>query len=151
MSDDDGLTWHHRRITDQLKLDSHGKDRRIGGLFAAAGNGIQVHTGPYRGRLVQQFVLLVDGIIGAASALSDDHGDTSRLGDIIQPSPGEPRPNENKTVCLSDGRLLLHSRATPRRLAAAHSRSGQSWSPLTAVEDLPDPSDNGSPLSVRLV
>jgi sialidase-1 len=45
---------------------------------------------------------------------------------------------------LADGRLLLHSRATPRRLAAFSYDGGHSWSSLVPVEDLPDPSDNGS-------
>ncbi|MGP0223347.1 sialidase family protein [Paenarthrobacter sp. NCHU4564] len=138
-SDDDGGTWQHRRLTAQLK-----RDGRITGLFAAAGQGIQIHAGPYRNRLVQQYVLLVDGRIVAASAFSDDHGETWALGSFIGPGPSGVGPNENKVVCLEDGRLLLHSRATPCRLAALSEDGGQSWSPLQPVPDLPDPSDNGS-------
>ncbi|MCD4849373.1 glycoside hydrolase [Arthrobacter sp. AK01] len=137
-SDDDGDTWQHRRLTSQLKV------RGATGLFAAAGQGIQIHAGPYRGRLVQQFVLLVDGDIMAASAFSDDHGDTWALGDLIGAGPAGIGPNENKVVCLDDGRLLLHSRATPCRLSAESEDGGQTWSPLQAIPDLPDPSDNGS-------
>ena len=125
-SDDDGDTWQHRRLTAQLK---HGA---ITGLFAAAGQGIQIHVGPYKGRLVQQFVLLVDGAIMAASAFSDDHGETWNLGDLIGPGPQGVGPNENKVVCLDDGRLLLHSRATPCRLASISEDGGQTWSPLAA-------------------
>ena len=47
-------------------------------------------------------------------------------------------------AALADGRLLLHSRATPRRLAAFSDDGGHSWSALVPVGDLPDPSDNGS-------
>lgn len=137
-SDDDGDTWQHRRLTAQLK---HGT---VTGLFAAAGQGIQIHTGPFAGRLVQQFVLLVDGAITAASAFSDDHGETWTLGELIGPGTSGVGPNENKVVCLDDGRLLLHSRATPCRLAAVSEDGGQTWSPLQPVPDLPDPSDNGS-------
>jgi len=137
-SDDDGDTWQHRRLTAQLK---HGA---VTGLFAAAGQGIQIHTGPFAGRLVQQFVLLVDGAITAASAFSDDHGETWTLGELIGPGTSGVGPNENKVVCLDDGRLLLHSRATPCRLAAVSEDGGQTWSPLQPVPDLPDPSDNGS-------
>ncbi|MGR0160277.1 sialidase family protein [Paenarthrobacter nitroguajacolicus] len=137
-SDDDGDTWQHRRLTGQLK---HGA---VTGLFAAAGQGIQIHVGPYKGRLVQQFVLLVDGAIMAASAFSDDHGDTWALGDLIGAGPAGIGPNENKVVCLGDGRLLLHSRATPCRLSAVSEDGGQTWSPLQPVPELPDPSDNGS-------
>lgn len=137
-SDDDGGTWQHRRLTAQLK------NPGITGLFAAAGQGIQIHTGPFAGRLVQQYVLLVDGSIMAASAFSDDHGETWQLGELIGPGTSGVGPNENKVVCLDDGRLLLHSRATPCRLSAVSEDGGQTWSPLQPVPDLPDPSDNGS-------
>ncbi|WP_024818193.1 sialidase family protein [Arthrobacter sp. 31Y] len=137
-SDDDGDTWQHRRLTGQLKHSA------ITGLFAAAGQGIQIHVGPYKGRLVQQFVLLVDGAIMAASAFSDDHGETWNLGDLIGAGPDGIGPNENKVVCLDDGRLLLHSRATPCRLSSVSEDGGQTWSPLRPIPELPDPSDNGS-------
>lgn len=149
-SDDDGVTWQHRRLTDQLKLGSAAgaragaRDRGITGIFAAAGQGIQLHTGPFAGRLVQQFVVLVDGEIMAASAYSDDHGENWTLGSLIGKGPDGVGPNENKVACLDDGRLLLHSRATPRRLAAISRDGGETWSQLEPVEDLPDPSDNGS-------
>jgi sialidase-1 len=143
-SDDDGLTWQFRRLTRELKLGPDGTDRGVTGLFAAAGNGIQVHTGRFRGRLVQQLVLLVDGEIRAASALSDDHGETWRVGEFVPPGPNSLSPNENKVACLSDGRLLLHSRGTPHRLEAWSEDGGLTWSPLRPVTELPDPSDNGS-------
>ncbi|MDI2034799.1 sialidase family protein [Paenarthrobacter nitroguajacolicus] len=139
-SDDDGDTWQHRRLTAQLKLAHPG----ITGLFAAAGQGIQIHTGTFAGRLVQQYVLLVGGSIMAASAFSDDHGDTWTLGSLIGPDPSGVAPNENKVVCLDDGRLLMHSRATPLRMSAISEDGGQTWGPLQPVPDLPDPSDNGS-------
>lgn len=142
-SDDDGVTWRHRRLTAELKGSTPaGGD--ITGMFAAAGQGIQVHAGPYRGRLVQQFVLLSGGTIMAASAYSDDHGDSWRFGELIGAETHGAAPNENKVAALADGNLLLHSRATPRRLTAASRDGGQSWSALVPVEDLPDPSDNGS-------
>ncbi len=141
ISDDDGLTWQHRRITGQLKEHAAAG---ITGIFAASGQGVQVHAGPFRGRLVQQFVVLVRGGIMAASAYSDDHGDTWTLGELIGPGPDGQGPNENKVAVLADGQLLLHSRATPRRLAAVSTDGGHSWGPLRPVEDLPDPSDNGS-------
>ncbi|MBG0740160.1 exo-alpha-sialidase [Paeniglutamicibacter antarcticus] len=141
-SDDDGVSWQHRRITDQLKRDA------ITGIFAASGQGIQLHAGPYRGRLIQQFVVLVTeekaagntaGKILAASAYSDDHGGTWTLGEFIGPGT-----NENKTVGLSDGHVLLHSRATPNRLTAISTDGGHSYSLPRPHPDLPDPSDNGS-------
>ncbi len=132
-SDDDGETWQHRRITDQLKRDP------ITGIFAAAGQGIQLHTGPYRGRLIQQFVVLADGEILAASAYSDDHGEIWTLGEFVGPDT-----NENKVVGLADGRVLLHSRSTPYRLTASSIDGGHSYSAPRPHPQLPDPSDNGS-------
>lgn len=132
-SDDDGATWQHRRITPQLKRPG------ITGLFAAAGQGMQIHAGSYAGRLVQQFVLLDDGEITAASAWSDDHGETWRLGAAVGPGT-----NENKAVARDDGTLLLHSRATPRRLTAVSRDGGETWSAPRPDDALADPSDNGS-------
>ncbi|MDQ6738878.1 MAG: glycoside hydrolase, partial [Actinomycetota bacterium] len=132
-SDDDGDSWQHRRITGQLKRD------RITGIFAAAGQGIQLHVGPYRGRLIQQFVVLVAGEILAASAYSDDHGETWTLGVFIGPGT-----NENKVVGLADGRVLLHSRSTPYRLTAISTDGGHSYTAPRPHPQLPDPSDNGS-------
>ncbi|ALV41299.1 exo-alpha-sialidase [Pseudarthrobacter sulfonivorans] len=150
-SDDDGLTWQHRRITAQLKIRQPVHTRglstgepAITGIFAAAGQGIQIHTGPYRSRLVQQFVVLAGGEIMAASAYSDDHGDTWTLGEPIGARTHGHAPNENKVASLQDGRLLMHSRGTPRRLAAISDDGGATWSALRPVEDLPDPGDNGS-------
>lgn len=131
-SDDDGVTWQHRRLTPMLKRDG------ITGLFAAAGAGIRMHSGPYTGRLVQQFVVLFKGEIMAASAYSDDHGDSWTLGELIAGA------NENKVACRSDGSLLLHSRATPHRLSAVSTDGGHSYSPAEPHLELPDPSDNGS-------
>lgn len=131
-SDDDGLTWHHRRLTAMLKGEG------VTGLFAAAGAGIQVHIGPFTGRLVQQFVLLHEGEIKAASAFSDNHGETWTMGAFVEGA------NENKVVALADGSLLLHSRATPHRLTAHSTDGGQNWSPARPHHELPDPSDNGS-------
>ncbi|MHA7176787.1 sialidase family protein [Arthrobacter sp. Sr24] len=131
-SDDDGVTWQHRRLTSMLKGDG------ITGLFAAAGAGIAIHTGPFSGRLVQQFALLHEGEIKAASAYSDDHGETWALGEFIAGA------NENKVVCLSDGTLLMHSRATPHRLTAISTDGGLSYTAARPHLELPDPSDNGS-------
>lgn len=44
-SDDDGLTWTHRRITKQIK------NPAWGGMFASSGEGIQLRNGVHKGRL----------------------------------------------------------------------------------------------------
>lgn len=138
ITDDDGATWSHRRLTGGLKREG------ITGIFAAAGNGIQLDAGPYAGRLIQQMVLLLDGAIRAASAYSDDHGDTWTLG---EPAPGDG--NENKTVCLPDGTVLLNSRAPGARRGAISQDGGHSYTPLEPIPTLPDPGDNGSILRLR--
>ncbi|WP_051389270.1 sialidase family protein [Arthrobacter sp. 35W] len=131
-SDDDGGTWTHRRLTAGFKREG------ITGLFAAAGQGIQIHTGPFTGRLVQQMVVLFHGEIHCASAYSDDHGETWTLGELV------PGGNENKVACRDDGTLLLHTRATPFRMATVSYDGGHSYGTLAPVPELPDPSDNGS-------
>src|SRR5690606_28556210 len=52
--------------------------------------------------------------------------------------------NENKAVARDDGTLLLHSRATPRRLTAVSRDGGETWSAPRPDDALADPSDNGS-------
>lgn len=138
ISDDDGATWTHRRLTGMLKREG------ITGIFAAAGTGIQLDLGPHAGRLLQQMVILLHGTIRAASAYSDDHGETWTLGD---PAPGEG--NENKTACLPDGTVLLNSRAPGTRLSARSTDGGHSYTALEPIPTLPDPGDNGSILRLR--
>ncbi|WP_447943343.1 sialidase family protein [Microbacterium aurum] len=137
ISDDDGLTWTHRRLTEQLKRPG------ITGIFAASGNGVSISAGEYAGRLVQPMVLLDGGEITAAAAFSDDHGDTWTLG-----TPVGGGTNESAIAALADGSLLLHSRGTPTRLAARSFDGGASWTTVAPVRELPDPSDNGSLLVV---
>jgi hypothetical protein len=65
-SDDDGVSWTHRRITAAIK------DPAWGGIFAASGRGIQLAHGAYAGRLVQQYVVRVRGANYAASIRFDE-------------------------------------------------------------------------------
>ncbi|MFF1357846.1 exo-alpha-sialidase [Streptomyces sp. NPDC058297] len=132
-SDDDGLTWKHRRITHEIK------DPAWGGLFAASGQGIQIRRGPYAGRLVQQYSVRYKGGNWAASAYSDDHGDTWHMGNLVGPGT-----DENKSVELADGRLMLNVRSSPNRLVAYSSDGGANWTGLHADPNLIDPGDNGS-------
>ena len=109
-SDDDGLTWQHRRITAAIK------DPAWGGIFAASGRGIQLRYGARAGRLVQQYVVRHDGANYAASAFSDDHGITWRMGKLLGPGL-----DENKTVELADGRLIEIVTTDVRRTAPRYS------------------------------
>ncbi|MEV6166056.1 exo-alpha-sialidase [Streptomyces sp. NPDC052052] len=132
-SDDDGLTWTHRRITSQIK------NPAWGGMFAASGEGIQVRHGTYKGRLIQQYAVRVNGANYAASAYSDDHGETWKMG-----NPVGPGADENKTVELSDGRIMLNNRAKPYRTIAYSTDGGVNYTPLTQDTNLIDPANNAS-------
>ncbi|MFJ9852487.1 exo-alpha-sialidase [Streptomyces sp. NPDC101150] len=131
-SDDGGRSWRARRLTHDLK------DPSWLGIFASSGAGIQLSTG----RLLQQYAFRkADGSMWAASAYSDDHGATWRLG-----TPVGPLMDENKTVELADGRIMLNSRtgSTTRRLVAYSADGGLTYSPPVADDELVDPVNNAS-------
>ncbi|MGW2846182.1 sialidase family protein [Streptomyces sp. NPDC001108] len=132
-SDDDGVTWTHRRITRQIK------DPAWAGMFAASGEGIQLRHGAYKGRLIQQYAVRVNGANYAASAYSDDHGETWRMG-----TPVGPGGDENKTVELSDGRIMLNNRSKPYRTVAYSSDGGVTYTPFVQDTRLTDPANNAS-------
>ncbi|MGW7487455.1 sialidase family protein [Streptomyces sp. NPDC054786] len=131
-SDDGGRSWHHRRLTRDLK------DPSWHGIFASSGSGTQLAGG----RLLQQYALRkADGSMWAASAYSDDHGASWRLG-----TPVGPLMDENKTVELADGRIMLNSRtrSTTRRLVAQSRDGGLTYSAPAADDELIDPANNAS-------
>ncbi|WP_327310389.1 MULTISPECIES: sialidase family protein [unclassified Streptomyces] len=132
-SDDDGVTWTHRRITKQIK------NPAWAGMFAASGEGIQLRRGPYEGRLIQQYAVRVNGANYAASAYSDDHGETWKMG-----NPVGPGGDENKTVELSDGRVMLNNRSKPYRTIAYSTDGGVNYTPFTQDTRLTDPANNAS-------
>lgn len=137
-SDDDGLTWRHRRITKDIK------DPAWGGIFASSGQGIQLRYGRHAGRLVQQYVVRFEGKTWAASAFSDDHGETWRMGRLVGPDA-----DENKSVELSDGTLMLNIRAKPFRKVALSVDGGETWTGLRPDEQLVDPANNAAILRVH--
>jgi sialidase-1 len=132
ISDDDGKTWRHRVITDQLK------DSATHGIFASSGMGGRIPSGPHEGRLIHSFVLRRGEELLGALAFSDDHGETWRLGEEI------PKGNESAVACLADGTVLFHSRSTPHRLSGISRDGGVTIASLSSHHELPDPSDNGS-------
>ncbi|MFG3526842.1 exo-alpha-sialidase [Streptomyces sp. NPDC047917] len=132
-SDDDGVTWTHRRITKQIK------NPAWAGMFAASGEGIQLRRGPYKGRLIQQYAVRINGANHAASAYSDDHGETWKMG-----NPVGPGGDENKTVELSDGRVMLNNRSKPYRTIAYSTDGGVNYTPFTQDTGLTDPANNAS-------
>ncbi|MEU9094014.1 exo-alpha-sialidase [Streptomyces sp. NPDC048428] len=132
-SDDDGLTWTHRRITKQIK------NPAWGGMFAASGEGIQLRNGAHKGRLIQQYAIRNNGANYAVSAYSDDHGATWRTG-----TPVGPGGDENKTVELNDGTVMLNNRSAPYRTIAYSTDGGVTYTPFVQDTELPDPANNAS-------
>lgn len=126
-SSDGGLTWAHDDRSGEIW------PGWAGSLFPTSGNGIRLSSG----RLAQPFVFREAGGDGrvAALALSDDHGQTWRLGEAVAGA------DESKCVELPDGRLVLHSRARPHRLVAFSSDGGETFD--APQPDLPDPGCNG--------
>ncbi|MCP9990002.1 MULTISPECIES: exo-alpha-sialidase [Streptomyces] len=132
-SDDDGLTWKHERITAEIK------NPAWAGMFAASGEGIQLRHGAHKGRLIQQYAIRNNGANYAVSAYSDDHGATWKMG-----TPVGPGGDENKTVELSDGRVMLNNRSAPYRQVAYSSDGGVTYTQFQQDRELPDPANNGS-------
>ena len=135
-STDNGWTWTHRTITADITKDNPWVSR-----FAASGQGIQIHHGAHAGRLVQQYTIkTAGGAVQAVSVYSDDHGTTWQAG-----SPVGTGMDENKVVELSDGSLMLTSRASDGsgfRKVATSTDGGQTWSEPVSDTSLPDSVDN---------
>lgn len=137
-STDDGHTWTHRVITADVTPDLSWRSR-----FAASGQGIQLRYGPYAGRLIQQYTIINgSGTFQAVSVYSDDHGQTWQAG-----QPVGTGMDENKTVELSDGRVMLNSRDSARsgyRKVAYSTDGGVTYGPVAIDTELPDPANNAS-------
>jgi sialidase-1 len=132
ISDDDGVTWRHDVITEQLK------DDKTPGIFATSGMGGRIDAGEFAGRLLQTFVLRREFELLSAIGFSDDHGENWCLGAFI------PGGNETAIAGLPDGSVLLHSRATPHRIVGRSLDGGKTLASLNPDLALIDPSDNGS-------
>ncbi|MFD6092997.1 exo-alpha-sialidase [Oerskovia sp. NPDC060338] len=136
VSEDGGETWEGRVITEGAK------DPSWAGIFAASGEGIQLRYGEHAGRLVQQFTARTGGTYKAYSVYSDDHGATWAHGEAFGTGM-----DENKSVELSDGRVMMNSRdsaGSKYRKIAFSSDGGHTYGPVTLDRQLPDPTNNGS-------
>ena len=150
-SSDGGVTWSQPRLITNVTKPGTSKTSPVAGdvrsNFASSGEGIQLKYGPHKGRLIQQYagdVRQADGTnkIQAYSVYSDDHGVTWTKGANV----GD-RMDENKTVELSDGRVLLNSRDNANqgyRKVAISTDGGATYGPVTQDTELPDPANNGS-------
>lgn len=137
-SDDNGETWESETITPDITPDEGWKSR-----FAASGQGIQLKYGEHAGRLIQQYTIInEDGDFQAVSVYSDDHGKTWQAGE-----PVGVGMDENKTVELSDGRVMLNSRDSGQsgyRKVAISEDGGETYGEVEVDDQLPDPANNGS-------
>lgn len=137
-STDGSRTWEHRIITADITPDLSWRSR-----FAASGQGIQLRYGPHAGRLIQQFTIINgEDDFQAVSVYSDDHGKTWQAG-----KPVGVGMDENKTVELSDGRVMLNSRDSHRggyRKVAISSDGGETYGEVYIDRELPDPTNNAS-------
>lgn len=150
-SSDGGVTWSQPRLITNVTKPGTSKTSPVAGdvrsNFASSGEGIQLKYGPYKGRLIQQYagdIRQADGTnkIQAYSVYSDDHGVTWKKGANV----GD-RMDENKTVELSDGRVLLNSRDNANqgyRKVAISADGGATYGPVTQDTELPDPANNGA-------
>ncbi len=150
-SSDGGVTWSQPRLITNVTKPGTSKTSPVAGdvraNFASSGEGIQLKYGQYKGRLIQQYagdVRQADGTnkIQAYSVYSDDHGATWHKGANV----GD-RMDENKTVELSDGRVLLNSRDNANqgyRKMAISTDGGATYGPVTQDTELPDPANNGA-------
>ncbi len=138
VSRDEGRTWEHEVITADVTADLDWRSR-----FATSGQGIQLKYGEHAGRLIQQYTIINgDGAYQALSVYSDDHGRTWQAGE-----PVGVGMDENKTVELSDGRVMLNSRDSHRsgyRKVAISEDGGVTYGEVTIDRELPDPTNNAS-------
>ena len=120
----------------------------VAGVFATSGEGIQLKYGAHKGRLIQQFtgkVKLANGTTDyqAYSVFSDDHGTTWQRGAFTGTGM-----DENKVVELSNGDVMLNSRASSGgnggRKVAISKDGGATYGPVTIDTSLTDPVNNAS-------
>lgn len=134
-SDDHGRQWSTpREITSRVKLEPWG--------WIATGpvHSIQIQRGVQKGRLVVPADHRLGeggvdgGSAGAQAVLSDDHGQTWRLGAIDDSYDDDLEANETAVVELNDGQLYFNTRdqngqAIGTRGEAYSNDGGQSWRP----------------------
>jgi len=129
-SRDNGKTW-----AKPIEMTQHVKLPQWSWYATGPGCGIQTRSG----RLVVPCDHIADdGTWGSHVILSDDHGQTWKLGGIAK-----PKTNECEVVELSDGRLLLNMRNYNRqflcRAVAESTDGGLSWSEVRYDETLVEP------------
>ena len=139
-SDDDGHSWTEPQV---ITAAITARPELYRARFAASGEGIQLRYGAYAGRLIQQYTFArVSGEFEAVSVFSDDHGASWQAG-----SPVGVRMDENKVVELSDGRVMVNSRASDEtrcRKVTVSDDGGRTYGEVVDDTALVDPRNNAS-------
>ncbi len=143
-SDDSGKTW-----SEPVDMLASCKDSSWGWYATGPGIGIQLTSGDYKGRMVipanhsyddpEGFMSGVNGKYGygAHVLISDDHGETWRMGDPIRPGC-----NESQVVELSDASLLMNMRSYNDQHSRAIAQSfdgGETWTEIWHDYQLSEP------------
>lgn len=135
-SDDDGVSWSKPRdLTFELKP---GWARTIA---SGPGVGIQLQHGRHKGRLLFPFNMGDASGWRVFAAISDDRGQTWRMGDLCPRLEGT-NPNEVQFVELADGRVMMNARnqaAVRQRLVGYSSDGGDTWTTPMPDPNLIDP------------
>lgn len=160
VSHDGGTTWRWSDITDVCLPSSTWPRGAV--VFPASGHGTRLRHGPWAGRLVQPVVAALtprpDGSrpVRSAALLSDDSGNTWRLGSPLPAVPGTEATSlaggaatsgtdEHALAELPDGRLVTSARDGAyggTRWTSWSTDGGQTWGELLHADDLPDPGCN---------
>jgi len=145
-SDDDGVTW--TRPLDVTAMTK--RPERATTIASGPGSGLQLTRGPHAGRLIFPFNEGPFWKWQDFAVFSDDHGATWKYGGDV---PGALIPdaklgersqiNEAQMVEMNDGAVRLDSRqfagAKVRKTSVSRD-GGETWSPVSDLPDLPDPS-----------
>ena len=145
-TDDDGITWSP--ALDVTKMTKRAE--RVTTVASGPGIGIQLVHGEHAGRLIVPFNEGPYGMWNVFAVFSDDRGRTWHIGEI---APGgfmlnakgveTSAVNEVQMVELTDGSVRLSSRqfaGAKVRKTALSTDGGSTWSPITDLPDLRDPS-----------
>jgi sialidase-1 len=140
-SDDDGLTW-----SEPQSLMDTSKKPEWGWYATGPGVGIQMTSKNYKDRLIipcnnsfnDPENMNRDGFgFGAHVLISDDHGESWRMSELIA-----PEVNESQVVELEDGKLVMNMRSyngKQSRAIAYSNDGGETWSEVMNDSQLVEP------------
>jgi sialidase-1 len=143
-STDDGKTW-----SKPVDITAHVKKSNWGWYATGPGVGIQMQSGPHRGRLVipcdHREKINGEDIMFSHVFYSDDHGQSWKLGGSV-----DKHTDECQVAELTDGRLIINMRNYWGRTGKAADRAGmravsfstdggETWSPLEFQSALVEP------------